>query len=85
MKFVMVQFPDTVDIATLTVDSAVTVTKTVPVAGGTVVMAGTMQNPPASTLLPHTHNVPAASGSVAVPASSGSVTVPAAVTGPVIP
>ena len=44
MKFVMVQFADATDISSLVVDSTVQV-GTVP--GGTVIMAGTMQNPPA--------------------------------------
>ncbi len=68
-KFVMVQFPDATDISTLTVDSTVTVTKTVPVTGGTVIMAGSMQNPPAQMLIPHTHAFDA----------------PPAVSGPAIP
>jgi len=66
MKIVIVQFADATDISTLAVDAAVTVGA---VAGGTVIMAGSMQSPPAQTLMPHTHTFDA----------------PAAVSGPAVP
>ena len=56
MKFVMVQFPDATDISTLTVDSTVQVGT---VAGGTVIMAGSMQNPPDAVLIQHVHSLDA--------------------------
>ena len=72
-KFVMVQFPDATDTSTLVVDAVVTVGA---VAGGTVIMAGSIQNPPVQTLISHTH---------IVPAGSGSLVMPPAATGPPIP
>lgn len=55
MKFVIVVFPDNTDISSLPIDSAVTIGAATE---GTVVMAGSMSNPPAPTLIPHTHSIP---------------------------
>jgi hypothetical protein len=56
MKFVMVQFEDSVDISTLTVNSVVQVGT---ILDGTVAMNGTMTNPATSTLIAHTHSLDA--------------------------
>jgi hypothetical protein len=58
MKFVMVQFEDSIDISTLTVNSVVQVGT---VTNGTIAMNGNMSNPAASTLIPHTHTFDAPS------------------------
>ena len=67
MKIVVVEFADTVDISALAVNSTVAVGT---VAGGTVILSGSAQNPTAAALMPHTHPVPAANGTVTVPATT---------------
>ena len=64
MKFVMVQWLDATDISALAVNGTVTVGA---VPGGTIVAAGSTQNPPPQVLLPHTHVVPAIAGSLNLP------------------
>ena len=81
MKFVMVQYPDTTVLTSLVINL---VTDVGGIAGGTVVMNGSMQNPPDLTSFAsatHVHAIPAESGTVAVPASTGAVTIPAAISG----
>lgn len=54
MKFVMVKFPDTVDTSTLKVDASVTVGA---VLGGTVVMAGVLQDGTSAPPILHIHPI----------------------------
>lgn len=58
MKVVVVRFPDTVDISTLTAGIAVSVKGlgTVEVTGGTVNSVSSMEDAPAVALVPHTHD-----------------------------
>ena len=63
MKIVIVEFPDSVNTSALLVNDTVSVTKgSTVVAGGIVTMAGSVQNPPASTLIQHTHTFDAPAG-----------------------
>jgi hypothetical protein len=66
VKFVMVQFPDTVDTSSLIIDAPVTVGI---VAGGIIIINGNMQNPSAEVLIPHVHDVPSGMSSVSIPTS----------------
>lgn len=57
MKVVVIRFPDTADVSALTVGAAVSVyVGAVTVAGGTVNSVSVMEDPPAATLIPHTHD-----------------------------
>jgi hypothetical protein len=66
MKIVIVEFADSVDTTTLTVNSTVSISKgTTVIAGGTVSMNGIVKNETSvtpNTLMPHTHTFDAPGG-----------------------
>jgi hypothetical protein len=72
MKYVVIEYADSVNISAASIDTAANVVIVAPAAtisGGKVVFTGQGQNPSA-TVLPHTHPVPAGSGTVNIPAGA---------------
>lgn len=59
MKVITLVFPDSADISNFPVEkTGVSITDgTNAVAGGAVLLAGTLANPPEATLVPHSHKV----------------------------
>jgi hypothetical protein len=81
MKIVVIQFPDGVDVTSLTLDAAVSVAQ---VSGGTIVALALVSNPvaPSPVLVDHTHVIPVTQGVVNIPPSIATVSTPQITTGP---
>jgi len=83
MKYLVVEYPDTVDTSTIAIDAAANVVAgAVTITGGKLVANVVTGNPPAPSLIAHTHTTPGGTGSVAIPA--GSMTLPAGTSGPAV-